>query len=106
MELFDHQRVAADIPARLEPDARVGLADFFHGADVIVGVIGGGDEGPMALLGALGHRHVAFVGEEFLGRRSRRHLIVEDLQRRPDRMSDQRLQGFAQRLQRFIIHAR
>ena len=29
IELLDHQRVAADIPSRLQADARMGLADFF-----------------------------------------------------------------------------
>ena len=82
-DLLHHQRIAADIPSRLQADAGVGLADLLHAADVVVVVFGGGDDRPVPLLRALGHRHLAIVGEEFRGRRSRRHLIVEDLQRLP-----------------------
>ena len=74
---FQDQGVAADIPARLQADPGVGLADAAHALDI--GRVKGarGEQAPVSRLGVLGPRDLAFRAEEAGHVRRRANLGVK-----------------------------
>src|SRR5690606_2588056 len=90
--MFKNQRVAADVPARLEAEARMRTADPGAGSFVIGAKIAVGDDVPVRLLEALGRRHVGIGLEEVRNLRSPADLAIELGQGRTDSAGERRLQ--------------
>ncbi len=59
-----HQRIGADVPARLEPEARMHLADRLYGLNIGLAIFGRADDRPVLLLPALGGAHMRLVAEK------------------------------------------
>ena len=80
-QVFENDGVAADVPLRFEPDARVGEADRSHvvGEDPVE--LGGADRVPMPGLRALGASDMGLVAEEAPDLGGRAQLIVEEIER-------------------------
>ena len=100
--MFHDQRVAPDIPARLQPDAGMHTADRLHLRRIIAREITGGDALPMAELRLLGVIHMGIAGEEVVHLRALAHDGVELVERRPHLLLDEGLQA-AQPLQRGLV---
>ncbi len=88
-ELLQHERVAADIPARFKTDAGMRLADLGDALDIAVGVFGGADNAPMLFLTLLGTLHVVIVAEESRSFRDLADLVVEDVECAADVIANQ-----------------
>ncbi len=63
-ERFDQERIAANIPARLQPDARMRESDLLHTLGISAIEPAFDNAHPMAHLRALGGAHMAFIGEK------------------------------------------
>jgi hypothetical protein len=92
-QVVGDEGVAADVPARLQADARVGLADGADGPLIILGELGLGDDVPVGLLAPAGRGDVGIVPEVPAGLRRAPDLVVEARQGLGDFRLDQRAQG-------------
>ena len=101
---LDHQRIAADIPARLQPGPRMGLADQARRRDIVVAVARRENPVPVLLLQGLRARHMGVVAKERAGFRRRSDSGVELRERGTDRLAHQRLEP-SQRRERLLVHA-
>ncbi len=65
-QLLKNKSIAADIPARLETQTRVGLSHAAHGMGIGLAECGVRDEGPMLFLTAFGRIHVLAARKKIL----------------------------------------
>ncbi len=90
---FEHQRVATDIPARLQTEARMGAADGRDGFHIMIVQLAGADQRPVGFLFLLGMGDMGIAGEE-AGRFGMRFgACIEIVERRTDGRLDQRLEA-------------
>jgi hypothetical protein len=96
-QVLGHQGVAADVPARLQPGADMGLADALDAVGVVRTVLGGGQLAPMVALAGLGAVHLGAAGEHLAHLGIGADLVVEAVERGVDLGVDHRLGGLQRR---------
>ncbi len=79
--MIEDEGVAADVPARLQADPGMGLADSVDVLEVLVAEVGIGDDAPVGPLAPLGALHLGFVPEHGPHLRLMADLVVERVQR-------------------------
>ncbi len=92
-QVIENDCVAADVPARLQADARMRETDGADLGDVAIVEVAGADGRPVIGLCALGPRHVGFVLEEVPHLRGCAQLAVELVEASGQLAVDERLEG-------------
>ena len=87
-QILEHQSIGADIPARLEPNARMDRTDAAHAIAIGTVETAIGEPHPVRLLRRFGAAHMTVVAEEARGHRIGADAAVESIERGTDQLGD------------------